>query len=134
MGNSCCGAPDPFGEDSSPGTQYRKRKMNYSRPTEFTKGVSIRKNPETGLYEGVPKEWVEQNDIDLGADTSKTVATSHFSDSIRPVPVLPPKILRMIDSYPVTQSSILPSVRSAQPQITSTNRQPNSYPVRHFGR
>jgi hypothetical protein len=29
--------------------------MNYSKPTLVAKGVNIKKNPQTGLYEGVPK-------------------------------------------------------------------------------
>lgn len=60
MGNSCCGLPDPFGTERSPSSQYDtgKRKMNYNKPMQVSKGVSIKKNPDTGLYEGVPKEWL----------------------------------------------------------------------------
>jgi hypothetical protein len=32
--------------------------MNYSKPTQVTRGVNIIKNPQTGLYEGFPKEWM----------------------------------------------------------------------------
>lgn len=51
MGNSCCGLPDltsinkySFGETKHP------RKMNYSKPVQVSKGVSIKRNPKTGLF------------------------------------------------------------------------------------
>lgn len=60
MGSNCCGLPDPFKTENSPYSQpiTTKRKMNYSKPTLIAKGINIKKNPQTGLYEGVPKEWI----------------------------------------------------------------------------
>lgn len=99
MGNSCCGLPNPFhsGDESSlPYKPNKERKMNYYKPTEVTRGVHIQKNPKTGLYEGFPKEWIDNNKINIKVDVSKAVTTSHLSDSIRPNPVLTPKILDRI--------------------------------------
>jgi hypothetical protein len=107
--------------------------MNY-KPTQVTKGVSIKKNPKTGLYEGMPKEWLENNDLDLNVDNSKTVATSHFSDSIRPTAVLPPKILNMIESVPARHSTQIPSTHSGsnQGRTTRMQTQQHSYPIQNF--
>ena len=62
MGNSCCGLPDSTSTDkfSFPSSKST-RKMNYTKPLQVSKGISIKKNPKTGLFEGVPKEWVDHN-------------------------------------------------------------------------
>lgn len=42
-------------------------------------GVKITKDPETGKFLGIPEEWVDNYDLPIDIDMSKTVKTSHLS-------------------------------------------------------
>lgn len=64
-------------------------------------GVKITKNPITGKLEGVPEEWVNNYDLPMNIDETKTVKTKHLSKEVRPDQDLPQSILDLINSQPV---------------------------------
>lgn len=38
-------------------------------------GISVKKNSVTGKYEGLPAEWVENYDLPVDVDYTKTIKT-----------------------------------------------------------
>jgi len=65
-------------------------------PTNFQKGISIKYNPETKKFEGVPEEWLKAN-ISLNIDQSKTVKTRALPKVIQATK-LPQTIVDFINS------------------------------------
>ena len=67
-------------EKRRPNISYEDRcKLESGKPINFTGGVSIRLNPQTGKLEGMPEEWVKNYDLPMNIDMGKTVKTKHLS-------------------------------------------------------
>lgn len=58
------------------GESYFRRKKNPCNNTQLlnvTHGIHIKFNEATGLFEGFPREWVEEYDLALPIDRNKMV-------------------------------------------------------------
>lgn len=70
-----------------------RHKLDSGKPLTPIPGVKITKNPITGKYEGVPKEWVDNYGNFINVDQNKMVSTKHLPKQIRPDEDLPEAIL-----------------------------------------
>lgn len=85
-------------------SQDERSKLESGKPVNFTGGVCIRLNPQTGKLEGMPEEWVKNYELPVPVDESKMVRTKNFYKEIRPVSDLPDSILQLINSQPIAVS------------------------------
>lgn len=52
-----------------------KAKLEEGKPVLLPGGISVKKNSVTGKYEGLPAEWVENYDLPVDVDYTKTIKT-----------------------------------------------------------
>jgi hypothetical protein len=59
--------------------QQRER-LESGKPVFMVGGVKIIKNKETGEYEGVPKEWVDNYDLPIKINLNKLIKTKNLPE------------------------------------------------------
>lgn len=59
--------------------QQRER-LESGKPVFLEGGVKITKNKQTGEYEGIPQEWVDNYDLPIKVDLKKMIKTKHLPE------------------------------------------------------